>query len=124
MPSRSSKSLLSRAFAAAFVLAAAAIVWFSLKPMVAQPQLGHIDKVEHFAAYAGLTALGFLTLGRSSARLVAVILLFGIGVEIAQAMLPTGRTGSGLDALANAAGSGLAWAGWAWRSRTQAPRGP
>ena len=71
----------------------------------------------------GLTVLGFLTLGRSSARLVAAILLFGVGVEIAQAMLPTGRTGSVLDALANAAGSSLVWAGWVWRSRRQAQRG-
>lgn len=117
-----SMSVRSRAFAAAFVVAAAAIVWFSLKPMPEQASMGHIDKIEHFTAYAGLTLLGFLTLGRSSARLVAIILLFGVGVEFAQALLPTGRTGSVLDGLANTAGGGLAWAGWVRTVRLRAPR--
>lgn len=112
-------SLQARVFAAAFVLTAAAILWFSLKPMPGQ-STSHIDKLEHFTAYAGLTLLGFLALGRSSARLVAIVLLFGVGVEIAQALMPTGRTGSVLDALANTAGASLVWAGWAWMARSRA----
>lgn len=112
-------SLRSRLYAAAFVLAAVAIVWFSLKPMPVQAAVSHIDKVEHFTAYAGLTLLGFLALGRASWALVGAVLVFGVGVEIAQALLPTGRTGSVLDALANTAGAGLAWAGWVWTARRQ-----
>jgi VanZ family protein len=122
MPSKS-LPVPSRLFAAAFALGAMTILWFSLKPMPAQAAAGQIDKVEHFAAYAGLTLLGFLTWGRASAMLVAGVLLFGVGVEIAQALLPTGRTGSVLDALANTAGAALVWAGWTWATRRRAARG-
>lgn len=103
----------SRLFTAAFVLSALLVVWFSLAPMTAEPVARHIDKLEHFAAYSGLTLLGIAALGRATLGLVAAILVFGAGVEVLQALLPTGRTGSMLDALANAAGAGCAWAGWA-----------
>ena len=99
-------------FAAAFVLLAAAIVWFSLAPITAAPAGSHIDKVEHFCAYATLTLVGFAARGRPWPLLAAAIVMFGGGVEVLQMLLPTGRTGSVLDALANAAGAGSAWAGW------------
>ncbi len=103
---------LSRVFAAVFVVLAAAIVWFSLTPMTAQPGVSQIDKIEHFCAYAALTFVGFAARGRPWPLLAAAIVIFGGGVEVLQALLPTGRTGSLLDALANAAGAGSVWAGW------------
>jgi len=82
--------------------------------------VGHIDKVEHFAAYAGLVLLGFAARGGSWAPLVAGIVVFGAGVEVLQAMLPTGRTGSVLDGLANTAGACAAWGLWTVVARRRA----
>jgi VanZ family protein len=110
MPSR---VFVSRAFAAAFVLAAAAVVWLSLAPVTAGPVARHVDKVEHFLAYAGLTLLGFAARGRAWPLMAGGIVVFGGGVEVLQALMPMGRMGSVLDGLANAAGVGAAWAGWA-----------
>lgn len=109
---------LSRTAAALFVVWAALVLWFSLRPMTGLlPGGGHIDKLEHFLAYAGLTALGFAALRGRSIRLLLSVLAFGVTVEGLQAVLPTGRTGSVLDALANTAGAGSAWAVWAWAER-------
>ena len=95
-----------------FVFAAAAILWFSLAPSMADTGVAHIDKLEHFAAYAGLTTIGFAVRQRPWPAAAVAIVAFGCGVEVLQVLAPTGRTGSVLDALANAAGAGAAWAGW------------
>lgn len=105
-------SLPARLFTAAFFLLAAAIVWFSLTPITAAPTVRHIDKVEHFLAYAALTLVGFAARGRPWPLMAAGIVAFGGGVEVLQALMPTGRTGSVLDGLANGAGAATAWAGW------------
>lgn len=116
IPARTA-ALRSRIAAALFVVWAGLVLWFSLRPVVPLPGGGHIDKLEHFLAYLGLTALGFAALGRRSVRLLLAILVFGVAVEGLQAVLPTGRSGSVLDALANTAGAGLAWTGWLWAER-------
>ena len=110
--------LRSRLLAFAFGLAAVTIVILSLAPSTAAPGGSHIDKVQHFAAYAGLTLLGFAARGRAWPLLVAGIVAFGGGVEVLQALLPTGRTGSVLDGLANAAGACAVWAGWRLAARS------
>ena len=106
-------SLPARLFTAAFLLLAAAIVWFSLTPITAAPTGRHIDKVEHFLAYAALTLVGFAARGHPWPLMAAAIVAFGAGVEVLQAVMPTGRTGSVLDGMANAAGAASAWGLWA-----------
>lgn len=102
----------SRLFAAAFFLTALVVMWLSLRPMIGGGG-GHIDKVQHFLAYAALTVLGLAaSRGARATAVVAGVVAFGAGVEVLQALLPTGRTGSVLDGLANTAGAGLAWVLW------------
>lgn len=104
-------STFSRLAAVLFVALLALVVWGSLKRL--EPSAaGHLDKVQHFAAYATLTALGFAAAGRRSWPLLAGVAALGAGVEVLQALLPTGRTGSVLDALANTAGALAAWMVW------------
>lgn len=114
MPSR---AISSKLFTVAFVLAAAAVVWLSLAPVTAGPVGRHVDKIEHFLAYAGLTLLGFAARGRAWPLMAGGIVLFGGGVEVLQALMPTGRMGSVLDGMANAAGVGATWAVWATVAR-------
>ena len=70
---------------------------------------GHLDKVAHFSAYAGLGALlawGWLKAGRRPAAgvLVAAALAQGMAEELLQTRIP-GRYGDPLDWLADAAGA-------------------
>jgi VanZ family protein len=106
-----SKRLFSRLLTAAFIAAAVLVVWLSLRPADGGGAR-HIDKLQHFSAYAGLTLLGFAARRRAWPPLVGGIIVFGAGVEVLQAVLPTGRTGSVLDGLANAAGAAAAWLAW------------
>lgn len=105
-------TLPARLFALAFVVLAAAIMWFSLAPMTAPPGGGHIDKLEHFGAYTALALTGFAARGRPWRLLALGVIAFGGTVEVLQALMPTGRTGSVLDAAANTAGVAFAWGGW------------
>lgn len=69
------------------------------------------DKVEHAAAFLALAVLSRLSWPRLSAWLVAPLLFaYGVGIEVAQAALTTGRTASLADLAADCAGlvAGLA----------------
>jgi VanZ family protein len=94
------------------------VVWGSLIRLETAPG-GQIDKIEHFAAYASLTALGFAAINRRSWLLVTALGSLGAGVEVLQAILPTGRTGSVWDLVANVAGALTAWAIWTLVVRTR-----
>ena len=98
---------------------AALILVLSLLPISGQASVPHADKVQHFVAYGALAGLAGLGWPRAGLWVVAGgAALFGVGVEIAQAITPTGRSFSGLDMLANAGGAGLAaLALRVWRSR-------
>jgi len=112
-----------RVAAAAFLLLLVLVVWGSLIRLPAAAPGGQVDKLEHFAAYAALAALGFAALDRRSWLLLTALAALGAGVEALQAAMPMGRTGSFWDLSANVAGTLAAWTVWtlAVRFRPGAP---
>lgn len=107
----------------AFLLLLFGVIWGSLIRL--DPSFGgQIDKVQHFAAYGALTALGFVAGGGRSWLLLTAVAFLGAGVEVLQAVLPTGRTGSVWDLVANIAGALTVWAVWTlwvWIRRSLPP---
>lgn len=89
---------------APFVLACLVIAWASLAPTTALPSVSLWDKVEHLAAYFGLTALGAYAFPRRLSRLAAGLFGGGVAIEIAQSLMGWGRQGDPADALANTFG--------------------
>ena len=89
-----------------WVLAIAAVVIGSLVPAQDLPKLQVSDKLEHFAAYALLSAGAVqLFVRRLSWGFVCVILvLMGIGLEYLQSQMALGRMLDRQDALANTIG--------------------
>lgn len=106
-------------WAGAWVLAVGIVVVASLVPVRDLPSVPVSDKVEHFAAYAALSAGAVqLFARRASWGLVCVLLvLMGIGLEYLQAQMALGRMLDRNDALANTVGVliGLASALTPWR---------
>ncbi len=88
-----------------FWLILAAIAVLSLLPLQYAVQSGASDKIEHFIAYAALTACGRVGFAGRIAplRLATALVGYGITIEIAQYFIP-GRMMSGLDILANTLG--------------------
>lgn len=101
-------------WAALWMLAIAVVVIASLVPGKDLPPLPVSDKLEHFIAYAALSAGAVqLFARRLSWGLVCVLLvLLGIGLEFLQAKMALGRMLDRYDALANTLGvlTGLATA--------------
>jgi VanZ family protein len=88
-----------------FALACAVVGWLSLVPTTTIPGLFTLwDKIEHAAAYLGLTLLGLYAFPQRMARLAIGLVLGGIGVEILQTTMALGRQGDPADALANTLG--------------------
>jgi VanZ family protein len=107
-------------WAALWMLAIAVVVLASLMPVGGLPDVPrHFDKVEHFVAYAALSAGAVqLFARRLSWGFVCVLLvLMGIGLEHLQAQMALGRMLDRVDALANTLGvfAGLATAFTPWR---------
>lgn len=106
-------------WAGLWVLAVATVVVGSLVPARDLPDLQVSDKLEHFVAYAALSAGAVqLYLRRLSWGFVCVLLvLMGIGLEYLQAQMGLGRMLDRKDALANSIGVliGLATAFTPWR---------
>ena len=102
-----------------WMLAVATVVVASLIPAHDLPDLQVSDKLEHFAAYAVLSAGAVqLYVRRLSWGFVCVLLvLMGIGIEYLQAQMGLGRMLDRNDALANTIGVliGLATAFTPWR---------
>jgi VanZ family protein len=88
------------------MLAIAIVVITSLLPGKDLPQVGMNDKLEHFTAYALLSASAVqLFVRRLSLGVVCVLLvLLGISLELLQGAMGLGRTMDSHDALANAIG--------------------
>jgi len=85
---------------------------FSLIPLESNgPELiVHQDKLIHLICYAVLSYLALTAIGKSSIiRLyfwsILFAILYGIGIEIAQALLNTGRYFDYFDIIANIIGS-------------------
>ena len=93
-------------WAGLWVLAIAVVVVASLVPARDLPAVPVSDKVEHFAAYAALSAGAVqLFARRLSWGFVCVLLvLMGIGLECLQAQMALGRMLDRNDALANTIG--------------------
>lgn len=107
-------------WASLWVLAVAAVVVASLMPASDLPHVpNNFDKIEHFIAYAGLSAGAVqLFVRRLSWGFICVLLvLMGIGLECLQAQMGLGRMLDRTDALANTLGVlvGLATAFTPWR---------
>lgn len=103
-----------------WILAVAVVVIGSLMPAQDLPKVPDgFDKLEHFAAYAVLSASAVqLFARRLSWGFVCVLLvLMGIGLEYLQAQMGLGRMLDRQDALANTIGVliGLATAFTPWR---------
>jgi VanZ family protein len=102
-----------------WMLAVAVVVVASLVPSHELPDLKVSDKLEHFIAYAVLSAGAVqLYVRRLSWGFVCVLLvLMGIGLEYLQAQMGLGRLLDRNDALANMIGVliGLATAFTPWR---------
>ena len=87
------------------LLMAGVIAYLSLMPGAALPEPSLNDKANHFIAYAALMIAA--TLGRHHLSLITVgLIVFGFGLllELAQGLMPYGRSASGLDILANTLG--------------------
>lgn len=93
-----------------FIVTLLLVVWGSLVRV--PPGYGSHDKIQHFAAYGALTALAFAARGRRSWLALTGVAALGGGVEILQAVLPTGRLGSFWDLLANVTGALTVWLIW------------
>ncbi len=92
---------------AAFLAACATVVWLSVAPTAAVPDVNLWDKLEHAGAYLGLALLGAWAVRARSWTLAAGLFALGVGVEIAQGTMGWGRQGDALDALANSIGIAL-----------------
>jgi VanZ family protein len=113
----------SRLLQAVFWAGLGATVWLSLVPAQTLPQaLSGWDKAQHALGFAALTAAGLLAYPRSWLRIAVGLLLFGAGIELAQAAGGI-RQGDWLDWLADAVGVLAVWAvGHFGRSRASRAR--
>ena len=70
------------------------------------PPFSGFDKIEHFAAYAAMSAYAGMLFARRRAQALAAaaLIALGVGLEFAQAGLTDSRTGDAVDALANGLG--------------------
>jgi VanZ family protein len=87
-----------------FAAACLVVLYLSLAPTTAIPQVSLSDKIEHAGAYLGLSLLGVWAFPERLWRVALGLVLGGIGVELAQAAMGWGRQGDPLDALANTIG--------------------
>ncbi|QNP41800.1 VanZ family protein [Lysobacter solisilvae (ex Woo and Kim 2020)] len=93
-------------------LAIATVVAASLMPPPAMAVPRNFDKVEHLLGYAALSAFAVQLFAQRSMQLRAAagLVLLGIALEFAQALLTTTRMADPADALANALGVALGFA--------------
>jgi len=119
------------AWLAASALLVAAVIVASLMPGGSGPDVGNMDKLGHFLAYAALASwFGGLFARRRYWGVAIGLALLGIGLEVLQDLVARNRSGDPNDVAANvagiAAGLALAWwrtGGWAlrmeaWLNRT------
>lgn len=102
MPSRDTLRILARA---AFVLAVLVVIVGSLTPAAEMPEIAVSDKIQHFAAYAGLAFLALVGWPRQGpfGWPVMSVVVAGPTIEVLQHLVP-GRSASVGDAAADIAG--------------------
>jgi VanZ family protein len=103
-----------------FLSAVAVILWLSLAPGNAIPQVNLWDKAKHAIAYAALTAGGLALFPKHVRALVAGVFVMGLAIEGLQAVMGFGRSGDWRDVVGNVVGIALALGAWRqlrpWRS--------
>lgn len=86
-----------------------AVIVASLLPAQELPPapFDHVDKLEHFLAYAVLSGYAVALFARRRTQALAALALIALGValEVAQAQMTADRMPSSADALANALGA-------------------
>ena len=99
---------------AIFLTAVAVILLLTLAPNEDVPGSGMIwDKAAHSMAYGLLTLIGLFMSTHRRWMVALGVWGLGIGIEIAQGLMPFGREGDWRDALANSIGIVLAYGFWA-----------
>lgn len=112
---------LLRTWQAAILLLALAITLGSLLPMPELKSAAGLDKLQHLLAYFALALLGSGIVEPPRLwRVMARCFLFGLAIELLQALGNAGRSADWVDLAANGAGILAAWlvagggrAGWA-----------
>jgi hypothetical protein len=87
-----------------FALVSGLILYASLAPAQALPEVSLWDKAEHALAWAGLTLLGLGFWPGRRWAIAAYALALGLMVEFGQANMDLGRMGDWRDLLADAIG--------------------
>lgn len=106
---RPAEALLSRYMSSiakgATALIVAVILYGSMTPGSTLETVSIDDKIMHILAYGALTVFAVAAFPKRSIWTVALsCLLIGLGLEVAQVLWATGRTGSLFDGLANSFG--------------------
>jgi VanZ family protein len=104
-----------------YALAATILLVMTNAPQAQLPGVPLDDKLEHAAAWFVLTLAGYVLSPRRRWAIPVFAVLFGMLVEVLQAVLPFGRDAEVADWLADCAGVGLAVLGYvAWRRTARA----
>lgn len=98
-----------------FAAALVGILILAVLPSRGGPSFTHMDKLQHAVAFIALWALGWRAGLRQPVWLLAGgLLVFGVAIEVAQALTPNRQPSLG-DVVADAAGIALGW--WLLRRR-------
>lgn len=107
-----------------WIAALVAVIVLSLIPPPPMRVPAGTDKLEHFLAYAALSAYAAMLFARRrmQALVAAGLIVLGVGLEVAQATLTDSRMADSADAFANTLGvlaglltAGTPMAGWLQR---------
>ena len=99
-----------------FWLCCAAVLALALLPPVSVPIIPSTgwDKSNHVLAFAVMAGLGFRAYPDRVWWVLAGLLAYGLGLEVAQSLTPT-RQAEWADVLADVVGLVLAWGAWVGR---------
>lgn len=96
-----------------YALAALILFVMCALPTRDLPDPGTGDRFEHAAAWFVLTVTGYVLAPRRRLAIPAFALVYGVLIEVMQAVLPTGRYSDPLDFAADSVGVAIAVAGYA-----------
>jgi VanZ family protein len=91
-----------------FTLAAAILLILCVVPQQQLPDAPAGDRVHHLVAWFVLTLTGYVLAPNRRIAIPAFALAYGVLIEIAQRLTPTGRHGEWQDFVADALGVGIA----------------
>lgn len=103
-----------------YALATGILLYLTLAPSQALPEVHLWDKAEHAIAWAVLAGTGLILFPRQAERVAGYALAFGVLVELLQWALPFGRDADWKDWAADAVGVAAALAVFALIRRGRA----